>query len=138
MTADHPFEPNPNPRKPRSCATCGRVPEVHPILHEDLADPPRDTDFEREFVHESARVAGVNIDDLYAFAISRADEGPVRRFLTRDLRLDAQEEIADLLWYLTWKARQAQILGRDLDDVHRCQQALSYAMLAWRELTDVS
>lgn len=132
---DHPFERNANPRSPRSCSRCGKVPEAHPAAPVVEEDPARDLDWEVSFAREACRQVGYIPEDLIALSQQRTDPGPVRQFLTRDLAWDLIEEIADGINYATWEADRARRTGVDLEAMQRAARVVGHLALAYAELT---
>lgn len=89
--------------------------------------------FEREATREIASTLGASIDDLNMLAERRADQyGDEFPDPTRNLELDALEELADCRNYLLWRIESIHRGVHDrIDKVPHLQLALKHVALAF-------
>lgn len=133
--ADHPFRPRMSGRYPRSCVTCGRNPETHPITH-----TPRDTRSEREITLLAAQAHGIPepaARHLDQYADQRAHPGGIRASL--NALQEACEELADARNYLTWGIQrlEARVQAGEHDALNertRLLRCLGHVQQAWTVL----
>jgi hypothetical protein len=128
---DH--RPSANPRYSTTCVKCGRP---MPGL------PARDREFERQATRELCSGLSIDVEALIVYAERRADSGEAnykRDFpdLSRNLRDEALQELADARNYIVWAL---DAIRRDLDDeqwrTEPLQEALPLIAMAFEKVRE--
>lgn len=110
------------------------------IEHPQNPDQPRNIEDERRIreyaISLAPHAARLDYKGLFWLAESRAEDGPIRDFATRDFHQDKAEELADLVNYEVWEIQRLLREGEDVQAM-RGYNVLIKAVELWDALEEM-